>query len=74
MRILIDMDDVIADAIERFLEWYERDFGERYTKDDLKGTKLHLIVPEEHRKIVKEFRIILTFLKTYLLWKTAEKL
>ncbi len=55
MRILIDMDDVIADAIERFLEWYERDFGIRYTKDDLKGTKLHMIVPEEHRKIVKEY-------------------
>jgi 5'-nucleotidase len=55
MRILIDMDDVIADAVERFLEWYERDFGVRYTKDDLKGTKLHLIVPEEHRKIVREY-------------------
>lgn len=55
MRILIDMDDVIADAVERFLEWYEKDFGVRYTKEDLKGTKLHLIVPEEHRKIVKEY-------------------
>jgi 5'-nucleotidase len=55
MRLLIDMDDVIADAVERFLDWYERDFGVRYTKEDLKGTKLHLIVPEEHRKIVKEY-------------------
>lgn len=55
MRILIDMDDVIADAVERFLEWYERDYGVRYTKEDLKGTKLHMIVPEEHRKIVKEY-------------------
>jgi hypothetical protein len=32
MRILIDMDDVIADTIERFLEWYERDFGVRFTR------------------------------------------
>lgn len=55
MRILIDMDDVIADAVERFLEWYERDFGVRYTREDLKGTKLHMIVPEQHRKIVKEY-------------------
>lgn len=55
MRILIDMDDVIADAEERFNEWYERDFGIRYTAADLQGTKLHLIVPEEHRKIVKEY-------------------
>jgi 5'-nucleotidase len=55
MRIIIDMDEVIADAIERFLEWYERDFGVRYTKADLHGTKLHLLVPEEHRRIVKQY-------------------
>ena len=55
MRILIDMDDVIADAIERFLEWYERDFGVRYTRADLHGTRLHLLVPEEHRMIVKQY-------------------
>lgn len=55
MRILIDMDDVIADAIERFLEWYERDFGIRYSVDDLKGKKLHMIVPDEHKKAVLEY-------------------
>jgi len=55
MRILIDMDDVIADAVQRFLDWYERDFGIRYTKDDIRGTKLHAIVPEDHRKTVKEY-------------------
>ena len=55
MRILIDMDDVIADAEERFNEWYERDFGVRYTKEDIRGTKLHLIVPEEHRKTVRSY-------------------
>lgn len=55
MRILIDMDDVMADAVARFLEWYERDFGIRYTKQDLVGTKLIDIVPEEHRGIVKNY-------------------
>lgn len=55
MRILIDMDDVMADAIERFLEWYERDFGIRLTKSDMQGTKLYAIVPEDRRKIVKEY-------------------
>jgi 5'-nucleotidase len=55
MRILIDMDDVIADALERFLEWYERDFGVRYSRADLQGTKLHLVVPEDHRGIVKQY-------------------
>ncbi len=55
MTLIIDMDEVMADAITRFLEWYERDFGVHYTKADLYGTKLHLLVPEEHRKIVREY-------------------
>ena len=48
LRILIDMDDVMADAVARFLDWYERDFGIRYTKEQLHGTKLSAIVPPEH--------------------------
>ena len=55
MRILIDMDDVIADAEQRFLEWYKRDFGTQYTEADIHGTKLHLIVPDDHRQIVKDY-------------------
>ncbi len=55
MRLLIDMDEVMADAIYRFLEWYERDFGVRYTKDDLAGTKLSEIVPNDHKAIVKQY-------------------
>jgi 5'-nucleotidase len=55
MRILIDMDDVMADAGERFFEWYERDFGVRYTKEHVMGTKLSEIVPPEHRQVVKSY-------------------
>ncbi len=52
MRILIDMDEVMADAIARFLEWYQRDFGITITEEQLAGTKLQHIVPEEHRATV----------------------
>ena len=55
MRILIDMDEVMADAIARFLEWYERDFGVRFTKEQLAGTKLSEVVTEKHRSIVKGY-------------------
>lgn len=55
MRILIDMDDVMADAVERFFEWYERDFGVRYTREDIHGKKLYDIVPPEHQQIVKSY-------------------
>jgi 5'(3')-deoxyribonucleotidase len=55
MRILIDMDDVMADAVARFLDWYERDFGVRYTTEQLHGTKLSEIVPPEHKMIVHNY-------------------
>jgi 5'(3')-deoxyribonucleotidase len=55
MRILIDMDDVMADAVARFFDWYERDFGVLYTKDDIHGKKLSEIVPEENRQTVLNY-------------------
>ena len=55
MRILVDMDEVMADAIARFIEWYERDFGVRYTEDQFIGSKLAYVVPEEHRKTVLSY-------------------
>lgn len=63
MRILIDMDDVIADTVERFLEWYERDFGIRYSLAALNATKLYNIIPEENRKTVKQYPFHLDFFK-----------
>ena len=55
MRILIDMDDVMADAVARFLDWYERDFGVRYTTEQLHSTKLSEIVPPAHKMIVHNY-------------------
>src|SRR6478609_6148401 len=55
MRVLIDMDDVMADASERFFEWYERDFGVRYTKADIHGGRLYDIIPPEHIQTVKSY-------------------
>ena len=52
LRILIDMDDVVADTTKRFLDWYERDFGVRYTSEQLHGFKLSEIVPPEHKQKV----------------------
>ena len=40
LRILIDMDDVMADTIARFLEWYERDYGIRSFKRTITWKKI----------------------------------
>jgi len=34
-RLIVDMDDVIADATGQFIRFYERDFGIRVTRDSL---------------------------------------
>ena len=34
-RIAIDMDEVMADPLSRFIEWYERDHGVTLTLDQM---------------------------------------
>lgn len=46
------MDEVLADAVGQFIAWYERDFGVRYKKEQLEGTRLAHVVPDEHRATV----------------------
>lgn len=54
-RIAIDMDEVVADAYNRFFEWYERDYGIKIDPASTYGKKAHLVVAEEHRDIVKKY-------------------
>lgn len=40
-KIAIDMDEVIADVYPKFLDYYERDFGERIEMKDFWGKKIY---------------------------------
>lgn len=42
-RIVIDMDEVIADVMPKFLDLYEREFGSSLKKDDYWGKKIYQI-------------------------------
>jgi 5'(3')-deoxyribonucleotidase len=55
IRIAIDMDETVCDSLSRHLDWYNRDFNTRLTKENTKGKKLREIVPEEHLEIVKSY-------------------
>jgi 5'-nucleotidase len=44
--IAIDMDGVIADVEQQFLDWYQRDYGTLFTKDDLAGKNDDNLFPE----------------------------
>jgi 5'(3')-deoxyribonucleotidase/uncharacterized protein with PQ loop repeat len=49
LRIAIDMDEVMADAVAEHLRRYNTAFGTRLTIDDLHGRHLEEYVPPEHR-------------------------
>jgi 5'(3')-deoxyribonucleotidase len=43
-RVAVDMDEVMADTLTRWLECYNRDFGTTITKADLRGKRLYDLV------------------------------
>jgi 5'-nucleotidase len=43
-RIAVDMDEVMADTLTRWLECYNRDFGTTISKADLRGKRLYDVV------------------------------
>jgi len=49
LRIAIDMDEVMADAVAEHLRRYNAAFGARLTIDDLHGRHLEECIPPEHR-------------------------
>ena len=49
------MDEVIADSLSRFLVWYERDHGIKLDPDQLQGKKVHEIVGNEHRELLRGY-------------------
>jgi len=54
-RIAVDMDEVLADAIVRYFEWYERDFGEPFPQVSLKGKKPKDVVTADRYEIVRRY-------------------
>lgn len=54
-RIVIDMDETIADTLTRHIEWYNRDFSASLGKRDLVGLDIHEAVPPERRERVRDY-------------------
>lgn len=50
-RIAIDMDEVIADAVTKHLQLFNRDFGENLKPEDLHGKKISEIRPHQIKEI-----------------------
>jgi 5'-nucleotidase len=62
-RIAIDMDEVMADPLSRFIEWYERDHGIILKPEQLHGRKIYEAVVAEHRDILRKYPHQVNFFK-----------
>ncbi len=54
-RIAVDMDEVLADSVSRFQDWYGRDFGRALTAEDMHGRHLLEVVAPEHRVALRAY-------------------
>lgn len=54
-RIAIDMDEVMADAVSKHLQLFNKDYREEITLDDLKGRKLNDLRPHLRDEILGYF-------------------
>lgn len=53
--IAIDMDEVIADALSRFILIYNEEFGANLATDQIVGRKFRDVVPVEHHQRVDKY-------------------
>ncbi|MFI2742352.1 5'(3')-deoxyribonucleotidase [Zhouia sp. PK063] len=69
--IAIDMDGVLADVETHFLNWYESDYGKRFTKTDLIGKSEEDAFPKAG--VIKKFAATPNFFSTVPVMEGAEK-
>jgi 5'(3')-deoxyribonucleotidase len=55
LRIAIDMDEVIADPIAKFIDIYQREHGYTYTLEQMKGKEFRDLLPEELSHTLREY-------------------
>ncbi len=54
-RLAVDMDEVLADSIARFREWYGRDFQLELTLEAMRGKNPHEAVAPEHEPALRAY-------------------
>ena len=50
-RVIIDMDDVLADATGQFINFYQKEFGIRVTKESLNFKEEMKRFPDHHETV-----------------------
>jgi len=63
-RLIIDMDDVMADATGQFVNFYEREFGPGLLREKLNFKEELEGFPEHHREAVYQYTSLKNFFRT----------
>lgn len=53
-RVIIDMDEVIADPMGAMVTWYKKKYGQQADYDKMIGGSWLLGFPEEHHQLIRE--------------------
>jgi 5'(3')-deoxyribonucleotidase len=53
-RVIIDMDEVIADTMGKMVKWYEASYGQKVDHSVMRNGSWVVGFPEEHRKMIRE--------------------
>lgn len=69
--IAIDMDDTVADTLQRHISWYNNEFGVLLSKEDIRGKKIYDVVPPEHLSKVRSFPRDPSF---FVIWRSLKML
>ena len=64
-RLIVDMDDVIADATGQFINYYEKEFGVRIERAILNGKEEGEGFPDNH-DLLREFPYRINFFRTMI--------
>ncbi|MCL6524632.1 MAG: 5'(3')-deoxyribonucleotidase [Thermoflavifilum sp.] len=54
-KLIVDMDEVMADPIRKLRDWYARDFGVVYSDEEILGKHLAEIVPAAHAAVLYQY-------------------
>jgi 5'(3')-deoxyribonucleotidase len=55
LRIAIDMDEVLADPIAKFIEIYQQEHGTTYTLEEMHGKEFRELLPDELTHTLREY-------------------
>lgn len=73
-RLIIDMDDVMADATGQFIRFYEKEFGSPITREQLNFKEEMEGFPAHHQKIVYRFIFQKDFFRTMEVKENAQEI